>query len=415
MAARRMSVSLDHSRPERLEHELVRRDDEDGENAEATLSLTTPLPERILLYPLPVGSRNKTGGGGGDKNTAGQSQSATKTDIQVSCVDCSTSGSLLVKAAFDFDLLGTDNNTVGSLEVGKLDAASLYIELAEDFNATANLEIFAGASTSLSFQQSIFPLGPIALSPFNLGGVLSVGPLFDFEVVLDIAGPSGSVNMSYGTELVVPKGSKANLTYGANNQSFASGWDEARIHEIPFNVTALDGELSFGVNLTARPRFTFGIQMLGGAVATLDAGFEADLPKVYAKATAVTNVTSTCAPAGAGNGTYYPAAIKLETGLGLELRAVAGFEAGGQGILPALIDQTFSYPLLSKDFPGAELCYGFDEKALGTMFPITDKKPLSPNATAPAEGAHAVDSGAVKVEMGPLGMLMAVGAGVFLL
>jgi hypothetical protein len=51
----------------------------------------------------------------------------------------------------------------------------------------------------------------------------------------------------------------------------------------------LEGELSFGVNLTARPVFTFGIQVLGGAVATLDAGFEIDLPRVYAKATAVSS------------------------------------------------------------------------------------------------------------------------------
>jgi hypothetical protein len=65
--------------------------------------------------------------------------------------------------------------------------------------------------------------------------------------------------------------------------------DEASINEIPFNVNALEGELSFGVNLTARPVFTFGIQVLGGAVATLDAGFEIDLPRVYAKATAVSS------------------------------------------------------------------------------------------------------------------------------
>jgi hypothetical protein len=83
-----------------------------------------------------------------------------------------------------------------------------------------------------------------------------------------------------------------------SSPSFYSGVDgsadsqcrsEASINEIPFNVNALEGELSFGVNLTARPIFTAGIQLLSGLVATLDAGFELDLPKIYAKATAVTS------------------------------------------------------------------------------------------------------------------------------
>lgn len=41
--------------------------------------------------------------------------------------------------------------------------------------------------------------------------------------------------------------------------------------------------------MTARPSFTFGIQLLEGVLATIDAGFELDLPKLYAKATAVTS------------------------------------------------------------------------------------------------------------------------------
>jgi hypothetical protein len=144
-------------------------------------------------------------------------RSIVKSDIQVTCVSCGTAGSLYVQAAFDIDFLDSTD------DLFTLSTASLFVELASDFNATANLELFAGASTSLGFTQSIFP-SRIMITPFTLGGVLSVGPIFDFEVAMDIAGPSGSVNMTYGAELTVPKGAKANLTYAAGNQSTATGW-----------------------------------------------------------------------------------------------------------------------------------------------------------------------------------------------
>ena len=63
--------------------------------------------------------------------------------------------------------------------------------------------------------------------------------------------------------------------------------------EIPLNVASLEGELSFGVNLTARPIFSFGVLVGGGSVAIMDAGFKLDLPKVFAKFTAVKSTSST--------------------------------------------------------------------------------------------------------------------------
>lgn len=72
--------------------------------------------------------------------------------------------------------------------------------------------------------------------------------------------------------------------------------DKATTNEIPLNVASLEGELSFGVNLTARPTFTFGILAVGGAAARLDAGFALDLPKVFAKVTAVKSTSLTLHP-----------------------------------------------------------------------------------------------------------------------
>jgi hypothetical protein len=151
--------------------------------------------------------------------------SALKTELKVTCVGCGTSGSLLVKAAFDFDtdiLDFTDEDDDG-FDTMKLDAASFYVELFEDLKATVNLELYAGASISQGFAKSVLP-NPVMITPFTIGGILSIGPIFDFEVAGDITGPSGSLNMTYGAELVVPKGAKANLTWGDQDESFATGW-----------------------------------------------------------------------------------------------------------------------------------------------------------------------------------------------
>ncbi|CCX12340.1 Similar to GPI anchored protein [Ajellomyces dermatitidis SLH14081]; acc. no. XP_002622069 [Pyronema omphalodes CBS 100304] len=443
-AASRMSVSLDHSPSSKLDQELRRRQASNGtqeENSKAEfkkLSLnSTGIPDRVQLYPFPVGdgASDTTGEptttpgantaaapaatNGVAKNAPGDvgKQSAVKTDIGVTCVGCGTSGSMLVKAAFDMNIdpLDLDNDDNRLITIN---AASLYMELDSDFKAIANLELYAGVSTSLSFVKSVFPFGRMMLTPFRLGGVLSIGPIFDFQVAMDIAGPKGSVNMTYGAELTVPKGARANLTYGAEmNHSYASGWDTTGVKEIPFNLTSLDGEFSLGVNLTARPSFTFGIQLLEGVLATIDAGFELDLPKLYAKATAVTT-------------------IKIASGLGFEMRAVSNLEAGSlDGKLPALIDQTFSYPLLSKEFPAKDLCFGFDKQNLGKIYNITEEKPTVDKVKVQAlldkggELPSGVDpslfpaksketgkkSGAANIRVGTWRMLMAVGVAFFLL
>lgn len=203
------------------------------------------------------------------------------------CVGCATSGSILVRAEFD---LGSDFFTDSSNPLGgdavQIDAALIEIEVLTPLTARANLELFMGPGTVLSFKpQSVLPI-PISTTPFAIPGLLTIGPIFDFGVAVDLTGPKGQANFTYGAEMVVPKGAKARIQFGADgNNSVATGWEGVDVDEIPFFLNQLEGELSFGLNITARPSITFGILAGGGKLAKLDAGFELDLPKVYAKAT----------------------------------------------------------------------------------------------------------------------------------
>jgi hypothetical protein len=156
------------------------------------------------------------------------SKSGVNPDFRVNCVGCTTAGQILVKAVFDVDTnlpdFGDGGESGGKFfDLVVLDTAMLEVEIADDLKARANIEMFAGASSTISFTQRILPL-PVTISPFQIGALLSIGPIFDFEVAMDITGPSASVNFTYGAELVVPKGAKATLDYGKSNKTGASGW-----------------------------------------------------------------------------------------------------------------------------------------------------------------------------------------------
>jgi len=98
------------------------------------------------------------------------------------------------------------------------------------------------------------------------------------------------------------------------------------------------------------------------------------LPHPSRVSTNPSDVSTTCEPPAEDEYTFHPTAIKIESGLGFALRAVAEFEAGGRGALPSLINHQFDYALFEKDFPAKDICLGFDTQSLGEMKNITEFK-----------------------------------------
>ena len=79
-----------------------------------------------------------------------------------------------------------------------------------------------------------------------------------------------------------------------------------------------------------------------------------------------TDVTATCEKPSAKVYSYFPSAARIETGIGLALRAVAQIEAGGRSaLIPDLIDKGFEYTLFGKDKQVSNACVGFDTEKLG--------------------------------------------------
>lgn len=146
------------------------------------------------------------------------------------CVGCRTAGKAIIEAALDFDtdLLRkrADKDTEDDKEFKLLEVDTAYfsIELEEQLRAIANLEFFVGGELTQEIKHSAFP--PIILSPFQLAGIIGIGPKFDFEIIANIQAAGVGFNFTYGAELTVPANASAFLDYSSPNgtKSTATGW-----------------------------------------------------------------------------------------------------------------------------------------------------------------------------------------------
>jgi len=203
---------------------------------------------------------------------------------------------------------------------------------------------------------------------------LSIGPIFDFNIKLQLVSDTVSLNFTYGAEVTVPAGALARLDYASLNASTASGWDKAEINEIPFNINEISSQLSLMLNITASPVLTVGLLFLEGEVGTVDTGFSLDLPTLYANATEVTNVTSSCNAVGQTDYEYYPHAVEMKSGVSLALHAFSEAKTGDES--PLAFSKGFDNVLLQKAFPAGDLCLTFgDPTRLGELKNTSDVKP----------------------------------------
>jgi hypothetical protein len=88
----------------------------------------------------------------------------------------------------------------------------LQVTVVEDLKARVNLELFASAAINTSLTIA-YLITPISITPFQLWGVLSIGPIFDFDIVVQLTSDTVSLNFTYGTEVTVRM--RSNTSYMA--------------------------------------------------------------------------------------------------------------------------------------------------------------------------------------------------------
>ncbi|KAK4165617.1 hypothetical protein QBC43DRAFT_351268 [Cladorrhinum sp. PSN259] len=248
-------------------------------------------------------------------------------DTSVTCVDCSTSGSISIEARF-------------SADDGKLTQASIDLSLPEDLIATAilSMALKGDVSKGLAVSKSV-PIFEVSPAGIVIPGIMTIGPTVAIKLGAEINEIKGAISMTLGGTATLPKGSSARLDFLDEDKLSKKGW-EVRFKNAPFKADA-SVTASAGVFL----RGSVGVE-----VSVIENGFSAqltaDLPNLSASLKAVTSAT--CSACGNfQNG--LESSIGFSTSIGVSLTR----KLGG-------VDQNLKGVKLSQSAPPiASSCLGF--------------------------------------------------------
>ena len=150
---------------------------------------------------------------------------ASGLDTIVTCVECSTSGSISISARF-------------SAELFELKEANIDLTLDEDLTATAILTMgLRGDLTSgLAVSKSV-PIFEFSPAGIVIPGVMTIGPTVGINLGAEINEIKGAISMTLGGTAKLPKGSSARLDFLNEDKLTKEGWD-LEFDEAPFKADA---------------------------------------------------------------------------------------------------------------------------------------------------------------------------------
>ncbi|KAK3991471.1 hypothetical protein QBC44DRAFT_392994 [Cladorrhinum sp. PSN332] len=252
-------------------------------------------------------------------------------DTAVTCVECSTSGSISIKARF-------------SADAGKISEASIDLSLAEDLKTTAILtmalkgDITSGLAVSKSVP--IFEFSPAGIV---IPGIVTIGPTVAINLGAEINEVKGAISMTLGGKATLPKGSSARLDFLDENKLSKNGW------ELGFEPEPFKADASITASAGVFLRGSVGIE-----VSALERGFSAqlsaDLPNLAASVKAI--ASPTCTACGS-----FPVGLEGSIGFAASVGVSLTKKLGG-------VDQTLKGLRLSQAAPPiASVCRGFEVQA----------------------------------------------------
>ncbi|KAI5779539.1 hypothetical protein EDC01DRAFT_304597 [Geopyxis carbonaria] len=366
----------------------------DGSEVQATLNMAVGnATDRVQLYPPALTSR------------AAPTREIAP-DLQIHCVGCRTQGKVSVHAALDIDATFLSNDK-SKRDLAKVETAFFEITVTEELKAWANLEFAGSVTSTLTYQRSLLPT-PIVITSIRLGNLIQIGPRVDLEIEAVVKTGVAKANFTYGAEVTIPVAAMARLDYvGKGNNSKATGWNESTITEIPLNFNSVDVGYSFEVNVTARPKlhlgiYSVGMSLDGSEAASIGAGLNLDMPRFYAIGELVSNVSTTsCEAQGVNDYTYFPDAVKLDTGVSLAVVFAAESETNID-FLPNAVERIFNqewtYDLWRKEFPNPTMCLGIDMKN-GTVGKDVGRTVDVPKVEKKVEADGVLPDGVTKEEL----------------
>ncbi|MCJ1276962.1 hypothetical protein MMC21_004771 [Puttea exsequens] len=278
----------------------------------------------------------------------------------ITCKNCTITGDLnLAAGSFtmgDFNSSGAENATRQAVDF----VDDGYIEFhSNHFRAHIELESTVLASADLI--DFTAPLPTIALTPFQIPGIASVGPQLIPQVYIGFQ-VAAALNFSYGFDATIPDGSSLTLNIGNVSKSTQTGFDATTISPLPFQAAISDIALTAVAGF--RPQLLLGVSFFEGS-ATAGAGIFLDAPMLTATITPVTHVGANCE-----NGTSSTAdkifdslthiSTSAEIGLGVvaEVKVGLGESLIDEGTPVNIVNKTFDLPSSCLSFDAAAKTYG---------------------------------------------------------
>ncbi|KAI5787711.1 hypothetical protein DFH27DRAFT_603509 [Peziza echinospora] len=286
--------------------------------------------------------------------------------LVVNCLNCGIEGEFKIHGKFDMDLVPEK----------KLDAGFIELTATKDFVAFVQLEVVASGSFIYNFEKSLLgitgsPKG-LKMTAFGIPFLLSINVVFDYSVGVSVELQTPEITATAGAELRVPKGGTLRWDIADKTKSTAKGWD-ATIKKLPISVTDLknSNEFVLGLNFTSTPSVMLALEVANGIGGTAGGKLGMFLPRIYAKATRLVNVTENCALAGPTDYSSFPVALALEQGRHF---AIIGelFATVGIPELNLSASTSVEQVLWEKTIPDNKLCmlFGNSKSGLGIFRPV---------------------------------------------
>lgn len=242
-------------------------------------------------------------------------------DLSVDCVDCGTSGKMLV----DFDL-----------DVGFSGAKAQMKVSPQDVVATIQLSLSASGTLAKEYnwQKTIIS---IPIEGVKVGKFAKIGAFLDVDVGFTMDEWKGEVEATFGAKMSLSNSAIVEINALEPSKGKFSGWAPA-LTAIPFTLSAkIDG----GIELYAQPAIALSAVAFGKG---LEMSLDLKMPTIQADFTAMAVTSGVC-------GTEKTVGVDVDASAGVDLSvqvATAGNEAN------PLWEQTLfeqSWPLFSKCFP----------------------------------------------------------------
>ncbi|KAL8794368.1 MAG: hypothetical protein Q9195_003066 [Heterodermia aff. obscurata] len=316
--------------------------------------------------------------------------------ITFGCKNCTAKGNIeLSQGTFT---LSTNDSDESVFKRGVVNTTENIVHFIEDgiveFNVldfAAHIELESNVTLSKTLKTFHIPFPNITLTPWQIPGVASVGPIFSPNLVLG-AKLASDLSFTYGFDLTIPNNSSIVLNIGNLTQSNMTGFGDTTITALPFQAAVNDIALTLSAAFT--PELLMGISVFDGA-GTVGAGAFLDLPKISATVAQVANVNSKCEPEAvpANNDTglggalddFFNSLTHLTSEVELAVGVVAEEEVHA-GVLFTQVAVT-SYTAFSTDFPLPTACFSFDAAAK------TFGSPTTSNSASGTPGASAIPGG----------------------